>query len=340
MTIVFLSLVLLLAAGFTVLNGLRDAASTVAVAVRTRALTPTIAILLAAIFNFIGAALSTGFAASLRDQLFIMRPGVEGLAILLGAFCAALAWGLWQWRIGYPSSSTHALIGGIAGASGAAVLKGHPPLEGLMPMVLTLVVLPLLLSPVIAFVVAYLLVFPVAWLTRYAQHGSVQRKFRQAQAVTTSALALGHGLQDSARIVAVLAFALAAAELPSGTEDGSQLMAWLAIGVGLLLTAGTLLGGWRIAYTLSSKLIRVDPMRGMVSQAVSSVILLVGAIGMHLPLATTQLSTAGITGAGAHQGFARINLWLGGKIFGAWLLTPVACGLGAAVVYLAVSPLL
>lgn len=331
-----LIVVLLLAAAFTVLNGLRDAASTVAVSVRTRALTPTVAILLAAVFNFAGATLSTGFANSLQERFFIPGPGTEGLGIVLGAFTAALAWGLWRWRLGYPCSSTHALIGGVAGASGAAILKGHPPMESLLPMVVALVLLPLLLCPIIAFILTYLLIFPTAWLARYAPHGSVQRKFRCAQAVTTSALAFGHGMQDSARIVAILGFALATAGLP-WHETG---MLWLALGVGALLTAGTLLGGWRIAYTLGSRLARLDPMRGMVSQAVSSVMLLIAAIGLYLPLSTTQLSAASVVGAGATQGLAAVNRRLSIKILGAWVLTPLACAAGAAVVYLALSPLL
>ena len=335
-SIAFLVLICLLAAGFSALNGLRDVASTVAVAVRTRALTPTVAVVLAAFFNLLGATLSAGFALTLHEQLFVLRPGAEGLSMILAALIAALIWGIQQWWIGYPSSSTHALLGGIAGAASAAMIKGAPGLAGLDSTLIALVVLPLLISPVIAFAVSYLLVFPIAWFYRYAQPSNINRRFRRAQAVAAGSVAFGHGLQDGSRIVALLLFALAAA----GFGDLDQLVWWLTAGVGVFLTLGTLAGGWRIGYTLSDRLVKVDPMRGFVAQTVSAVMLLIGSIGLHLPLATTQLTTASIIGAGMNQRFSVANARLVGKIGFAWFATPVVCAAIAGVLYLALSPLL
>lgn len=334
--IIFLVLICLLAAGFAMLNGIRDVASTVAVAVRTRALTPTIAVVLAAFFNLLGASLSAGFALALHEQLFVLRPGAEGLSMILAALIAALIWGIQQWWVGYPSSSTHALFGGIAGAAGAAMLKGAPGLAGLDSTLFALVLLPLLISPVIAFALSYLLVFPIAWFYRYAQPNNINRRFRRAQAVAASSVAFGHGLQDGSRIAALLLFALAAA----GLGNLEHTIWWLTAGVGVFLTIGTLAGGWRIAYTLSDRLVKVDPMRGFVSQAVSAVMLLIGSIGLHLPLATTQLTTASIVGAGMNQRFPATNGRLAGKILLAWFVTPVVCAVMAGVLYLALSPLL
>lgn len=335
MTLVFFVLVCLLTAGFTVFNGLRDAPSTVAVAVRTRALTPTVAVILAAFFNLIGALFSGAFAASLGDQLFVLTPGTAGLAVLIAALLAALLWGLYQWRIGYPSSSTHALIGGIAGASVAAMIKGEQPPSGLVAAVTWLVIVPLVISPIIAFLLSYLMVFPLAWLSRYAQPNNINRRFRRVQGVAASAVAFGHGLQDGSRVVALMFFALAAL----GDNASDAVIWWVVLAAGILLTVGTLAGGWRIAYTLANRLVRVDPMRGLVAQSVSAIMLFVGGFGLHLPLATTQLTTAAVVGAGANQRFATSNVRLSGKISLFWLLTPVCCAMGGGIFYLALTPL-
>ncbi|ABY24889.1 low-affinity inorganic phosphate transporter [Renibacterium salmoninarum ATCC 33209] len=335
-TAIFFALICLFAALFTMLNGVRDVASTIAVAVRTRALTPGIAVVLAGFFNLLGALLSGGLALALHDQLFVLRPGAEGLSIILAALIAALIWGIQQWWIGYPSSSTHALLGGIGGAAGAAMLKGAPGLAGLDSTLIWLVVLPLLVSPVIAFAASYLLVFPIAWFSRYAQPNNINRRFRRAQAVAAGSVAFGHGLQDGSRITTLLLFAVVAAGY--GDLDGA--IWWLACAVGIFLTLGTLAGGWRIGYTLSSRLVKVDPMRGFVAQSVSAVMLLIGSIGLHLPLATTQLTTASIIGAGVNQRFSVTNGRLAGKILLSWFATPVVSAVISGVLYLALSSLM
>ncbi|AJT42384.1 inorganic phosphate transporter [Psychromicrobium lacuslunae] len=335
MALALFVVVCVLTAGFTVFNGLRDAPSTVAVAVRTRALTPTIAVILAAFFNLVGALFSGAFAATLGDQLFVLSPGTAGLAVLIAALVAALLWGLYQWWLGFPSSSTHALIGGIAGASVAAMIKGEQPPSGLVEAVIWLVVLPLLISPVVAFLLSYLVVFPLAWLSRYAQPNNINRRFRRVQGIAASAVAFGHGLQDGSRVAALMLFAISA--LGIGLPDES--IWWVVAAAGVLLTAGTLIGGWRIAYTLANRLVRVDPLRGLVAQSVSAVMLFVGGFGLHLPLATTQLTTAAIVGAGANQRFATSNARLSGKIALSWLLTPACCAVAGGIFYLALTPL-
>ncbi|WP_394940571.1 inorganic phosphate transporter [Psychromicrobium sp. YIM B11713] len=336
MALAFFILLCLFTATFAVFNGLRDASSTVAVAVRTRALTPTVAVLLAGVFNLIGALLSGGFAVSLQTQVFNFASGTTGLAILLAAVLAALFWGIYQWWIGYPSSSTHALISGIAGAAWVAGLKGASPSTGLGEAVVWLVLLPLLISPVFAFVFSYLVVFPVAWLSRYAQPNDINRRFRRIQGITASAVAFGHGLQDGSRTVALMLFALSAAGL---SNSGAEVW-WLTSAVGLLMMAGTLLGGWRISYTMAHRLVRVDPMRAVTAQSVSALMLFVAGFGFHLPLATTQLTTAAVLGAGANQRFAAGNIRLAGRIMLFWLLTPVSSAVFGGILYLALSPLL
>ncbi len=332
-----MSVVVVLAAVFAFLNGFRDASSAVAIAVRNRSLTPSIAVLLAGFFNLAGALLSGSFAVAVGGRLLSLPPGTASLGLLAAGLAAACLWGVYQWWRGYPSSSTHALIGGIAGASGASTLVGEQSLQGLDSTLLILVILPLLLSPVIAFALSFLSVYPAVWAARHSQPSLINRRVRRVQAVGTAAVAFGHGLQDGQRTTTVLLLALAAAGL--GTAAGT-IPAWVLIFSALLLAGGTLAGGWRITYTLASRLAKIDPMRGMVAQLVSSVLLFVGAIGLHLPLSTTHTVTSSIIGSGLNQRFSVTNgrLWL--RILRAWLATPIAAAMLGGVLYLAVSPLI
>ncbi|MGO4383638.1 anion permease [Specibacter sp. RAF43] len=332
---ILLATVIVAAAIFAFLNGFRDASSAVALSVRTRALTPTIAVLLAGLFNFIGALLGVALAEALTHRLFTMPAGANGLILLLAALAGACLWGVYQWWRGYPSSSTHALIGGLVGASVGSALIGNPPLQGINSTLLTLVVLPLLLSPAIAFVLGFAAVYPTAWASRNTQPSLVNRRTRQLQSVAGAAVAFGHGLQDGQRTTAVVLFALVAA----GAAGDGAVPGWVPVFTAVLLTAGTLCGGWRISYTLGQRLVRVDPLRGFVAQMVSAGLLFVGAIGLALPLSTTHTVTSAIAGAGQNQRFSVMNGRLMLRIVGMWVATPIACALLGAVFFLALSPL-
>ncbi|MCZ2401986.1 inorganic phosphate transporter [Paenarthrobacter sp. Z7-10] len=336
MQLFLLGLVCTLAAVFAFLNGFRDVSSAVAVAVRTRSLTPTVAVILAALFNLVGALLSVSLAVALKDRLFAVPPGPPGLGLLAAGLAGACIWGVYQWRRGYPSSSTHALIGGIAGAAGASLLRGEAPLRGMDSTILWLVAVPLLISPVIAFALSFLAVYPAVWATRHSQPSFVNRRVRRGQAVGSAAVAFGHGLQDGQRTTMVILLALAAA----GLLSEGRVPVWAQLFPAVLLAAGTLAGGWRISHTLGSRLTKIDPMRGLVAQLVSFVLLFVGAIGLHLPLSTTHTVTSSIVGAGINQRISATNgrLWL--RILGAWIATPLASALLGGILFLAVSPLL
>jgi len=330
-----LGAVIVMAAIFAFLNGFRDASAAVALSVRTRALTPTIAVLLAGFFNLLGALLSVGLTAAFADRLFTVQPGSNGLILLLAALLGASLWGVYLWWRGYPASSTHALISALVGASLGSALIGRSPLEGIDAALLTLVLLPLLVSPVVAFILGFAAVYPTAWAARNTAPNQVNRRARQLQSVAGAAVAFGHGLQDGQRTTAVVLFALVAA----GVAGVGEIPVWVPIFTAVLLTAGTLFGGWRISYTLAHRLVRVDPMRGTVAQMISAGLLFIGAIGLHLPLSTTHTVTAAIAGSGSNQRFADTNVWLALRVVGAWLATPVVCALLGAVFFLALSPL-
>ncbi|MGP4030889.1 inorganic phosphate transporter [Pseudarthrobacter sp. 1C304] len=332
---VLFALVVVFAGAFAFLNGFRDASASVALAVRTRALTPTVAVLLAGFFNFIGAGLSAALALAVSRTWVQLPSGENGLAILVAGLVSAVLWGVYTWWRGIPSSSTHALVGGLAGAGVASVAAGGNAVGGVDTSLLVQVVLPLLLSPVLAFAGAYLMVWPAIWAARYTPPNVVNGRSRGAQSVAAGAVAFAHGLQDGQRTSAVLILAL----LASGLSDGGEMPVWVALFTAILLTAGTLAGGWRISYTIGYRLIRTDPLRGSVAQLLSSAMLLVGAIGLHLPLSTTHTVTSAVLGSGSNQRFPATNRKVVIRVLMFWLLTPLVTAAVAFALALFLSPL-
>ncbi|MFC4397268.1 inorganic phosphate transporter [Arthrobacter sedimenti] len=334
MAAVIFGAVVLLAAVFAFLNGFRDASTSVALAVRNRALTPSVAVLLAAFFNFVGALLSALLAVAASQTWINLPSGAHGLTILVAGLASACAWGLLMWWRGIPASSTHALVGGLAGAGLASLAIGGPGVAGVDQSLLFQVVLPLVLSPLVAYSGSFLLVYPATWVARYTQPNVVNQRFRRGQAVAAGAVAFGHGLQDGQRVSAVLLLALLAA----GYSDGG-IPTWVAALSAVMMTAGTLFGGWRISQTIGYKITRIDPLRGSVAQTFSALMLFVGAIGLHWPLSTTHTVTAGALGAGENQHFSVTNRKLVIRILWLWALTPLATCALAFVLALALSPI-
>jgi len=333
-TVAIFGAVVLLTAAFAFLNGFRDVSTSVALAVRTRALTPSVAVLLAAFFNFVGALLSASLAVAVSQTWINLPSGSDGLNMLVAGLASAFAWGVLLWWRGIPASSTHALVGGLAGAGVASLALGGPGLGGADQSLLFQVVLPLLLSPLVAYSGAFLLVFPVTWAARYAQPNVINQRFRRSQSIAAGAVAFGHGLQDGQRVSAVLLLALVAA----GYSDGDTLPLWIALLSAVTITAGTLFGGWRISHTIGYKITRIDPLRGSVAQIFSALMLFVGAIGLHWPVSTTHTVTSAVLGAGENQNFSVTNRKLVIRIVGLWVLTPVATAALAFVLALALYP--
>jgi PiT family inorganic phosphate transporter len=327
--------VVVLTAAFAFLNGFRDVSTSVALAVRTRALTPSVAVLLAALFNFLGALLSASLAVAVSQHWISLPGGADGLTILVAGLVSSCAWGVLMWWRGIPASSTHALVGGLAGAGLASLAVGGGGVGGVDESLLLQVVLPLMLSPLVAYSGAFLLVFPVTWAARYAQPSVINQRFRRSQSIAAGAVAFGHGLQDGQRVSAVLLLALLAA----GYSDGGEIPVWVALLSAVMIAAGTLFGGWRISHTIGYKITRIDPLRGSVAQIFSALMLFVGAIGLHWPLSTTHTVTSSVLGAGENQDFSVTNRKLVIRIVGLWVLTPAATAAGAFVLALAMSPL-
>lgn len=316
------------ALAFDYTNGFHDAANAIATSVSTRALTPRAALLMAAIFNLIGAFLGTGVAATIaHDIIDIDSVAVahQALVVVLSALLGAIGWNLITWWYGLPSSSSHALIGGLAGVGVAAsvTVKGEAIVQK--------VVIPMIVSPLVGFTGAFVLMVAVLWIFKRANPGKAQRRFRIAQTASAAAMALGHGLQDAQKTMGVIVLALIAGGFHSA--DDKSVPVWVIISAALAIALGTYAGGWRIMRTLGRKIIDLDPARGFVAETVASLVLYVMAIGLHAPVSTTHTITSAIMGVGATKRFSAVRWGVAKTILGAWVLTIPAAGLVGAIFY-------
>ncbi|PWD51831.1 anion permease [Serinibacter arcticus] len=326
MEVALVILVVALALGFDYTNGFHDAANAIATSVSTRALTPRAALLMAAVMNFIGALLGTSVADTIaRNIVTFDTSSGEGahaaLVVVLAALVGAIGWNLVTWWFGMPSSSSHALIGGLVGAglAGSFIVQWGSVFEK--------VVIPMIVSPVVGFSLAFGLMIGVLWLFRNARPGPTTRGFRLAQTVSAAAMALGHGLQDAQKTMGVIFLAL----LTVGwANDGDGIPLWVKLSAAAAISLGTYAGGWRIMRTLGRKIIDLDPARGFVAESVSAVVLYVMAMGLHAPVSTTQTITSAIMGVGATKRLSAVRWGVAKNIAIAWVLTiPMAAGIAA-----------
>ncbi|HJX77402.1 inorganic phosphate transporter [Glutamicibacter sp.] len=331
----FTIIAIALTLGYAVLNGFRDSSTAVAAAVRTRALRPAVAVVVAAFFAFVGTMATTTLSTVLISRLNLQLPeGTVGMKLLIAALLAAGAWLILCWWRGIPVSSTHALMSALVGAGAANSWLGNDSLGGAVQLFTGSVLLPLLITPLIAYFASFLLVVPATWLMRHDTSRDVNARSRAGQAIAACAVALGLGLQDGQRTGATITLVL----ITGGLMDPGPVAVAIQLVAASALSFGVLLGGWRITYTLSRRLVNFDPLRGMVAQGVAATMLYVGSLVLHLPLSTTQAVTSSIVGAGANQPFESVVWYRVVKVFGHWLITPVVCILAAAVLALAMDP--
>lgn len=333
---VMLVVVVALSVVYGLVNGMRDAPNAVALPVRNRALTPGPALLLAAVMNLVGGVLSGAFMTAAWHGLpGEIHGGGEGLLLAGVGFLVAVGWGLFAWARGMPVSMTHSLIAAILGGSAALAITGDLPFyasgaAGLVGVVL----LGLVLTPALAWFLAGMLVTPATWIARDAAPGTVNQTARMTLAVSGAANALGHGIQSGQRISFVLILAFAAAGTPEAVGW------WLPLLIGVVLAVGTLFGGWRIAYTLTERIVVLDPLRAGIASMVSAALLFVGAYALHLPLSSTHSAVAAIIGAGQNQRYTSVRWPEVTRIVTYWVLTLLVCAGAALLITAAGSPLL
>ncbi|WP_083956063.1 inorganic phosphate transporter [Tersicoccus phoenicis] len=316
--------------------GFHDVSNAIATAVRTHALTPSIAVVVAAVFNAFGAAAGAALGSTVADWL-TLPAGAAGLSVLLSGALTACCWGLLTYWWSLPSSTTHALVSGLVGASAAALLLGREaPLDGVNGQFWITVAIPLLLAPVAAFLLSWVAVAVLGYLDRNEEVRFLSTRNRAALAVGAAVVGLGHGMQTGLRAITVMTAAL----ITAGTvQPGSNSLVGVVAAVALLGAAGSLIGGWRITHTLGYRLARLDPLRAMVTQWVSALLMFGGTAVLDVPVSSSQTVAAGLFGAAANHRSVAINRPLAARIVGVWILTVPACLLLGAVLCLAIDPL-
>ncbi|WP_407344769.1 inorganic phosphate transporter [Pengzhenrongella phosphoraccumulans] len=326
MELVLVVIVVVVALGFDYTNGFHDAANAIATSVSTRALTPRVALVMAAVFNVIGALLGTGVALTIGSGIIDISSdsGVQGLVVVLAALVGAITWNLITWWLGLSSSSTHALIGGLTGAGLASSTTVH------WSVILDKVVLPMVISPLVGFGLAYLLMVGVLWIVRSMAPAKTMRRFRLAQTASAAAMALGHGLQDAQKTMGVIVLALVAGGL---MPSGSDIPLWVKLAAATAISLGTYSGGWRIMRTLGRKIIELDPSRGFVAETVAASVLYTTAFVFQAPISTTHTITSAIMGVGATKRLSAVRWGVAKNIGIGWILTIPMAGLVAAGMY-------
>src|SRR3954462_2724650 len=308
------------ALAFDFTNGFHDTANAVAPAISTRAMPPRVAVTLAAILNFVGAFLSLSVAATIATG--IVNPEDVTTPIVFAGLIGAIAWNLTTWFFGLPSSSSHALIGGVVGATLAADGPDAVQFSGLLDKV----VIPALVAPVLTLVVAGLAILIAYRIVGRQSPGPVTRGFRLGQWVTGSLFSLAHGTNDAQKTMGIMFLALVANGNLQASDD---VPTWVVVSAATAIAAGTYVGGWRIIRTMGMRIIKMDPPQGFAAQGAGAAVIL-SASHVGFPLSTTHVMSGAIMGAGAAKGLSAVRWGVAGNIVTAWGLTlPGSAAVGA-----------
>ena len=318
-------LIVIVALAFDYTNGFHDAANAIATTVATKALSAKKALAMAAVGNLIGAFLSEGVAKTVGKGVIDVESSNAGLVVVMAALLGAIAWNLITWWLGLPSSSSHALIGGLVGAALAASQVVH--WDGVQSKVL----IPMVISPLVGMSAAFALTLGLQWLFRNSKKSRAGKGFRIGQIIAAGTMSVGHGLQDAQKTMGVMTLAL----VVGGMHSGESIPVWVKISAALAISLGTYAGGWRIMKTLGKRMVEIDPVRGLASQTVASTVLFYMAIHLKAPISTTHTITSSIIGAGATRGPKWVRWGVVSNILAAWIFTlPAAAGCAALFYYL------
>jgi PiT family inorganic phosphate transporter len=308
---------------FDFTNGFHDTANAIATSVSTRALSPRAAVAMAAVLNFLGAFVSLEVAATIAKG--IVDQETITLSIVLAGLVGAITWNLVTWYLGLPSSSSHALIGGMVGSTAAANGLGAVQWGGLRENVLV----PSLLAPVLGFAAAFALMVGIIWIVRKRSPTRVNRTFRIGQLLSSGFVAFTHGTNDAQKTMGVIALALVASgDLPA---DFDRPPTWVIVSAAIAMAAGTYAGGWRIIRTLGQRVAKLEPPQGFAAETATAGVLWATA-HFGYPVSTTQTISGSVMGAGAIRGFSAVRWGVAGNILVAWVLTvPAAALVGAGM---------
>jgi inorganic phosphate transporter, PiT family len=319
---VLLVVVIATALFFDFTNGFHDTANAVATSVSTRALTPRQAVTVAALANLAGAFVTTAVAKTVGQG--IIDANLATMQTILAALLGAITWNLITWWLGLPSSSSHALFGGLIGAALAQSGSAGVEWQGILDKV----VIPGIASPILGFLGAFILLLLIYWVFVWMTPGAGNRLFRYGQMLSGTWFAFTHGANDAQKTMGVIALAL----FTSGTIDEFYIPNWVKVTAGLAIAGGTYAGGWRIMRTLGQRIFKMDPVDGFAAQ-VSAGTVLYTATHFGFPVSTTQCISGAVMGAGATKRFSAVRWGVAGDIIVAWVLTIPATALVAALLF-------
>jgi PiT family inorganic phosphate transporter len=310
---------------FDFLNGLHDAANSIATIVSTRVLRPQYAVFWAAFFNFI-AFMFFGLHVAETLGRGIISADIVDPRVVFAALFGAISWNLLTWMYGIPSSSSHALVGGLVGAGVAKAGSVAIVWSGLLKTAAAIV-----LSPATGFILALVLVLAVSWIFVRSTPFAVDRTFRVLQFISASLYSLGHGGNDAQKTMGIIAVLLYSQGL---LGDTFYVPFWVVLSCQAMLAAGTLFGGWRIVHTMGSKITRLNPMQGFCAET-GGALTLFAATWMGIPVSTTHTITGAIIGVGAARRTSAVRWGIAGNIVIAWVITiPVTAGIAAVCYFL------
>jgi PiT family inorganic phosphate transporter len=312
-----------LAVAFDYINGFHDTANAIATSVATRALRPQYALLMATAFNFIGAFAGTAVAKTIGAGLVDEQSTSQ--AIVASALLGAITWNLITWWLGLPSSSSHALIGGLLGATSVAVGTGAFKVEGIV----TKVLVPLVSSPLVGFFGALVLMVILTWVFRHATRKPLATSFRRLQVFSAGYMAFAHGSNDAQKTMGIITLALFSA----GVIPTNDVPVWVIVIAASAISLGTAIGGWRIMHTMGHRVVQLEPIHGFAAETTAASVLLVTA-HLGMPGSTTHVISSAIMGVGASRGVRGVRWGVARRILVAWVLTIPAAGLVGGATWL------
>ena len=314
-----LVLVIGLAIVFDYINGFHDTANAIATSVATRALSPRVAVLMAAAFNFIGAFAGTAVAKTIGAGLVDEETTTQ--AVVMAALIGAIVWNLITWYFGIPSSSSHALIGGLLGATVVAAGVGALNLDGIVNKVL----IPMITSPLIGFLGAFLLMLALYWIFRNARRKPMARIFRRLQVFSAGYMAFSHGSNDAQKTMGIITLALFSA----GVIESIEVPTWVIVVSATALSLGTAVGGWRIMATMGHRVVKLEPVHGFAAETTAATVLF-GTASLGMPVSTTHVISSAIMGVGSARGPKGVRWGVARRILLAWIVTiPAAASFAA-----------
>ncbi len=306
-----------LAVAFDYINGFHDTANAIATSVSTRALRPSHAILMSATANFIGALTGTAVAKTIASGIATTPTGDEGQIVVAAALVGAITWNLITWRLGIPSSSSHALIGGLMGAAIAA--SGAQSLNG--PGIVEKVIVPLVASPILGVLIGFGLMVLLLNLFKGAHPKRINDRFRRLQVVSAAYMAFSHGSNDAQKTMGIITLAL----VTGGILAEPTVPLWVILVAATAISLGTAAGGWRIIKTMGQRVVKLDPVHGFAAETTAATIIM-GASTFGMPVSTTHVNSSAIIGVGASDRFSAVRWGVAGNIVTAWVLTIPASG--------------